>query len=332
MSWRMPPEWAAHERCLMAWPSDARWQRHSERARSEYAATANAIATFEPVTVIAAPGHGAEVRARCTSTIDVIELPLDDSWLRDSGPIFVCDERGRRAGVDFRFNAWGGKYAQYASDDALSAALLARLGIERIASDMILEGGAITVDGEGTLITTEQCLLNPNRNPRMSREAIEAELRRTLGVFKVIWLAWGAFEDVGTDGHVDGVCSYVRPGVVLAQTCEDESNPNFERMAANLTILRAARDAKGRPLEVIELPQLPYFDLDGGTVAAGYANFYLANGAVIVPTVDLPLDGGALSIIRRAFPEREVVGVPSRIVAFGGGGTLCITQQLPRAG
>jgi len=314
----------------MAWPTrDALWQGFADRARAEYAATANAIAAFEPVTMIAAPGRGAQARAMCTSRVEVVELPIDDSWLRDSGPIFVSDEHGGRAGVDFRFNAWGGKYPQYDLDAAAAAALLARLGIERVASDMVLEGGSITVDGDGTLITTEQCLLNSNRNPEMSRAEIEAELRRTLGVSKVIWLKWGAFEDVGTDGHVDGVCTYVRPGVVLAQTCEDEESANFPLMAENLAILRSARDAHGRPLEVIELPHFPYFDLDGQTIAASYPNFYVANGAVVVPTADHSLDAEALSIIARAFPEREVVGVSSRIIAFGGGGTHCITQQLP---
>ncbi len=242
------------------------------------------------------------------------------------------DADGRRAGVDFRFNSWGEKFLPYDSDAAVAQALLAELGIERIASEMVLEGGAITVDGEGTLITTEQCLLNPNRNPAMSRGEIEAELRRTLGVQVVIWLRWGGYEDRDTDGHVDGVCTYVRPGVVLAQTCEDPANPNFPLMAENLEILRAARDAAGRPLEVIELPQIPYFEFGGGTLMTSYPNLYVANAAVIVPIAGHPLDADALAIIAGAFPDREVVGVPSRVIAFGGGGTHCITQQLPLAG
>jgi len=326
----MPAEWAPHERCLMAWPTRAElWDGYAARARAEYAATANAIAAFEPVTMVTLPGRAQQVRAACTAAVEVLELPIDDSWLRDSGPIFVFDEDGRRLGVDFLFNAWGEKSPSYDRDAAVSAALLTQLHIERIASHMVLEGGSISVDGEGTLIATEQCLLNENRNPHLSKVEIEAELRRTLGVSKVIWLPHGAFEDWGTDGHVDGVCTYVRPGVVLAQTCEDEANPNYPLMAENLDILRTARDAQGRPLEVLELPHLPYFDLDGQTIAASYPNFYLANGAVIVPTADHPLDADALAIIARAFPDREVVGVPSRIIAFGGGGTHCITQQLP---
>jgi agmatine deiminase len=329
----MPAEWAPHERCLMAWPARAElWDGYFDRARAEYAATANAIADFEPVTMVTAPGQAAQVRAACTEAVAVVEIPIDDSWLRDSGPIVVLDGQGGRAGVDFRFNSWGERFLPYDKDAAAARWLLAELGIDRIESSMVLEGGSITVDGEGTLITTEQCLLNPNRNPDLGRDEIEAELRLRLGVSTVIWLKWGHYEDGHTDGHVDGVCAFVRPGVVLAQTCDDPSNPNHRLMAENLEILRSARDAKGRPLEVVELPQFPYFDLDGTTLMTSYPNFYLANGAVIVPTAEHPLDDDALSILGAAFPEREVVGVPSRIVAYGGGGTHCITQQVPDPG
>ena len=326
----MPAESAPHERCLMAWPARVElWEGYGERARAEYAATANAIAAFEPVTMVAAPGQAAQVRAACTAAVDVVEIPIDDSWLRDSGPIFVVDQEGRRAGVDFRFNSWGERFLPYDLDAAVSKELLEVLGIERIESSMVLEGGSLTVDGEGTLITTEQCLLNPNRNPDLSREEIEAELARTLGVTKVIWLKWGHFEDEHTDGHVDGVCAFARPGVVVAQTCDDPDNPNYELMAENLELLRAARDAGGRSLEVVELPHFPYFDLDGKTLMTSYPNFYVANGGVVVPTAGLELDDEALSIIGGAFPDHQVVGVPSRVIAFGGGGTHCITQQLP---
>jgi agmatine deiminase len=330
--WWMPAEWEPHERCLMAWPTRASlWGPHLDQARREYAETANAIAAFEPVTMVAAPGQGAQARAACAAAVDVIELEIDDSWLRDSGPIFTVDGTGGRNGVDFRFNSWGEKYLPYDRDAALTATLLDVMAVERVRSDMVLEGGAITVDGEGTLITTEQCLLNPNRNPGMSRAEIEDELRRTLGVECVIWLPWGVYEDVDTDGHVDGVCAFVRPGVVIAQTCADRGNPNGNLMAENLAVLREARDARGRAIEVIELPQLPYFDLGGEEIGSSYPNFYLANGGVIVPTADLPLDAEALAVIEHTFPDREVVGLPSRVIAFGGGGTHCITQQVPRA-
>ncbi len=326
----MPAEWEPHERCLMAWPARAEvWGAHFDAAKREYAETAAAIAAFEPVTMVAAPQDAAEARSHCPAGVEVLELPLDDSWMRDCGPIFVVDDAGGRRGVDFRFNAWGEKYFPYDRDDAVSAAVLAALGVERVSSAMILEGGALTVDGEGTLITTEQCLLHPNRNPGMSRDEIEAELRLTLGVTTIVWLRWGVAEDDETDGHVDGVCTYVRPGVVIAQTCDDPANPNHDLMAENLEILRAARDARGRQLEVIEQPQLPYFELDSVEIGSSYPNFYVANGGVVVPTADHPLDDEALAVIRAAFPDRQVVGVPSRLIAFGGGGTQCITQQVP---
>jgi agmatine deiminase len=329
---RMPAEWEPHERCLMAWPARLDlWGPYLERAKAEYAATANAIAQFEPVTMVVNPHQAAEARAACSGAIELIEAPIDDSWLRDSGPIFVSDDAGRRYGVDFDFNSWGGRFVPWEADRAITRIVLERLGLPRIASPMVLEGGSITVDGEGTLITTEQCLLNPNRNPGMSRTDIEAELARTLGVTKVIWLRWGHVEDTHTDGHVDGVATYVAPGKVLVQTCEDPGNPNFELMAENVEILQASTDARGRPIQMIELPQFPYFDLDGERLATSYPNFYLANGAVIVPIAGLDIDRDALEVIAEAFPGREVVGVESRIVAFGGGGTHCITQQLPAA-
>lgn len=329
-NWRMPAEWELHERCLIAWPTRAElWGTHADEAKREYAATVDAIAAFETVTVIAKPGQAAAARAACTAAIDVVELPIDDSWIRDSGPIVVVDERGERFGIDFVFNSWGERFRPFDQDAAITRRVLEVLNIPRIASPMVLEGGSITVDGEGTLITTEQCLLNRNRNPRMSRDAIEDELRRTLGVEVVIWLRWGHHEDEHTDGHVDGVCTYVRPGAVIAQTCEDPRNPNYDLMAANLEILRGARDARGRSLEIVELPLFPYFDLDDARLMTSYVNFYVANGGVVVPTADHPVDDEALALIRSAFPGREVIGVPSRVIAFGGGGTHCITQQIP---
>ena len=328
--WRMPAEWEAHERCLMAWPTRPElWGAHVEQARREYAATAAAIAAFEPVMMVAAPGQGSTARAACSAAIEVVELPINDSWLRDSGPIMVVDDAGGRLGIDFAFNSWGERFLPYDLDAAIAAKLLDLLGISRVESPMVLEGGAITVDGEGTLITTEQCLLHPNRNPRMTREQIERELAARLGITTVIWLAWGGFEDSHTDGHVDGVCTFVRPGVVLAQTCHDPANPNFPLLQQNRQILADARDARGRPLEVIELPHLPYFEFDGGPLVSSYPNFYVANGGVVVPTAEHALDGDALARIGAAFPDREVVGVPSRVIAYGGGGTHCITQQVP---
>lgn len=328
----MPAEWEPHDACLMAWPTrEELWGRYFESAKQEYAATANAISEFEPVLMVASPDQTAEARNSCGSRVEILEVPIDDSWVRDSGPIFVLDQDGRRYGVDFAFNSWGERFRPFDRDAEMAAGVLSSLGVERISSTMVLEGGGITVDGEGTAITTEQCLLNSNRNPTMSRAEIEAELQRTLGIEKLIWIPWGQAEDAHTDGHVDGACAYVRPGVVLAQTCEDPQNPNHELMAANLEVLKSSQDLTGREIEVIELPYLPYFDLDGEEMVVSYVNFYIANGGVIVPLADHPLDEPALDLVGRAFPDREVVGVPGRIISFGGGGPHCVTQQLPTA-
>ena len=333
MTLRMPAEWTEHERCLMAWPTRAElWGDALEEARSEYAQVARAIAGFEPVTMVACPGQGADAAARCGEGVEVLELPIDDSWFRDSGPIFVTGPDGGRAGVDFRFNSWGEKHFPWDTDDRISAALLEHFGVTRHESSMILEGGAITVDGEGTLITTEQCLLNPNRNPGLSREQIEAELIARLGVTKVIWLPYGGLDDYETDGHVDGVCAFVAPGKVVVQLPSDPAHPDFERMRANRAVLETATDARGERLEIVDLPQSAFVDVEGKRTEVGYLNFYIANGGVVVPVAGVPEDEAALAVIAAALPGRKVVGVRSRVIAFGGGGVHCITQQVPVAG
>ncbi|GAA1193782.1 agmatine deiminase [Kitasatospora gansuensis] len=332
MTFRMPAEWTEHEACLMAWPTRADlWGETFEEAKREYSQVARAIAEFEPVTMVARPGQGEEARALCGEGVEVVELPLDDSWFRDSGPIFVLGPDGQRAGVDFRFNSWGEKHFPWDTDDKIAARLLERLGVERIDSRMILEGGAITVDGEGTLITTEQCLLHPNRNPGMSKQEIEAELRSKLGVSTVIWLPFGGLLDTETDGHVDGVCAFVAPGKVVVQLPSDPAHPDYERMRANRAVLEAAVDARGRKLEIVDLPQSAFLEVGGKHTEVGYLNFYIANGGVVVPVAGLPEDEGALAVIASALPGRKVVGVRSRVIAFGGGGVHCITQQVPSA-
>ncbi|MFI5979246.1 agmatine/peptidylarginine deiminase [Streptomyces sp. NPDC051555] len=329
---RMPAEWTPHERCLMAWPTrQDLWGAVFDTVKYEYAQVATAIAAFEPVTMVALPGSGAEARELCGAGVEVIELPLDDSWFRDSGPVFVLGPDGERAGVDFRFNAWGGKHHPYDTDDKISSALLDHLDVERVDSRMILEGGSITVDGEGTLITTEQCLLHPNRNPGMSKQEIEAELIARLGVTKVIWLPYGGLLDTETDGHVDGVCAFVAPGKVLVQLPDDPTHPDYERMRANRAVLEAATDAAGRGLEILDLPQSAFVQVDGKETEVGYLNFYIANGGVVVPVAGLPGDEDALAVIAAALPGRKVVGVRTRVIAYGGGGVHCITQQVPSA-
>jgi agmatine deiminase len=328
----MPAEWETHERTLMAWPVRVElWGEGLAHARRDYAQVARAIAEFEPVLMVAPPGAQAEVKQRCGAGVDVVELPIDDSWIRDSGPIFVTGgDDGRRAGVDFGFDGWGGKFLPCDRDDALAAALLAHLGVDRFEAPLVLEGGAITVDGEGTLITTEQCLLNPNRNPSLAREEIEALLAAYLGVEKVIWLPHGLLEDHDTDGHVDNVAAFVGPGRVLLQTAPP-GNPNHERLAENAERLRASTDARGRAIDVAELDVLPGTEVRGLPGCVPYTNLYLANGAVIVPVAgdDPDRDAEVLGMLASLYAPREVVPVPGRMLAEGGGGVHCITQQVP---
>ncbi|MCX5379764.1 agmatine/peptidylarginine deiminase [Streptomyces sp. NBC_00091] len=329
-AFRMPAEWSEHDGCLMAWPTRTDlWGSVLDDVKEEYANVARAIAEFEPVTMVAPPGHGDDARSWCVPQVTVVELPLDDSWFRDSAPLFVLDGDGRRAGVDFRFNAWGGKHHPYDADDRISGRLLSHLGVERIHSDMVLEGGAITVDGEGTLITTEQCLLHPNRNPGLTRDEIEAELKSRLGVRKVIWLPYGGLLDTETDGHVDGVCAFAAPGKVVVSLPEDPAHPDHARMRANRAVLEATTDARGRRLEIIDVPQTAFVDMAGGEIELSYLNYYVANGGVVVPVAGLPQDEDALAVIAAAYPGRKVVGVRAIGIAFGGGGIHCITQQVP---
>ncbi|WP_455357067.1 agmatine deiminase family protein [Streptomyces sp. SYSU K217416] len=329
-AFRMPAEWSEHEGCLMAWPTrEELWGSVLKDVKEEYANVAGAIARFEPVTMVAPPGHGEDARRWCDPAVTVVEMPLDDSWFRDSAPLFVLDGDGNRAGVDFRFNAWGGKHHPFDSDDRVSALLLEHLGVERIHSDMILEGGAITVDGEGTLITTEQCLLHPNRNPGMNRDEIETELKSRLGVEKVVWLPYGGLLDTETDGHVDGVCAFAAPGKVVVSLPDDPAHPDYARMRANRAVLEATTDAQGRPFEIIDVPQTAFGDIAGGEIEVSYLNYYVANGGVVVPVAGLPQDAEALAVISAAYPDHKVVGVRALAIAFGGGGVHCITQQIP---
>ncbi|HEY8582181.1 MAG TPA: agmatine deiminase family protein [Capillimicrobium sp.] len=315
----IPPEWAPHERTLMGWPCRLDlWEDRLEEAKEEYAGVANAIAAFEPVLMVCRPGDGDEARAALAGGVEVWEAPIDDSWLRDNGPIFT----GPDDAVCFGFNAWGGKFPPWDDDATLAPRLCDRLGKAWTRSDMVLEGGSIAIDADGSLITTEQCLLHPNRNPTMSRADIERELVARLGVTRVVWLGDGLVEDRDTDGHVDLICVPTPSNGVLLQTVA-EDNPNFEAMEDNR---RRLEDAG---IEIMPFDVLAYDD----DVVVSYLNAYVCNGAVIVPQAGQPdLDEHALEIYRLAFPDHEPVGVPGRTIAFGGGGPHCITQQVPLPG
>lgn len=349
---RMPAEFEPHSGCWMAWPERPdNWRLGAKPAQEAYAAVAAAIAASEPVTMAVSDAQFENCRAMLPPEVRVVEVSTDDAWLRDTGPTFVVDGNGGRRGVDWRFNAWGGTegglYFPWDRDDRVAAKVLEVEGDDRYRAPIVLEGGAIHVDGEGTVLTTEECLLNPNRNPELSREQIERVLLDYLGAEKVIWLGAGVFEDE-TDGHVDNLACFARPGVVLLTWTDDEEDPQHQISHDARERLEAATDAQGRSLEVVLLPspgplQISAEEAQGvdaaeGTVprsagdrmAASYVNFYLGNSRIVYPLLDPRHDEEAAAILRRVFPEREVVGVPAREILLGGGNIHCITQQVPR--
>ena len=326
----MPPEWAPHARCWMQWPCrEPLFGKHLQAARDAYAEVAQTIAEFEPVTMIASPEHMVEASLKCGPGVSTFPLPLDDSWCRDSGPTFVVNAAGEVAGIDWKWNAWGNKYPDHQRDAAVARSVLEHLSMRRYAAPLVLEGGAIHVDGEGTLLTTESCLLNPNRNPGLGREEVEDLLRQYLGVRKIIWLSGGLADD-DTDGHVDNVACFARPGLVLALASSDSADENYAALSDNLERLRSATDGTGRALEVvpIEQPRRRQTE-DGRRLALSYINFYIANGGIVMPAFEDPQDRYAFDAIQRAFPDRTVVQVPATDIVYGGGGIHCITQQQP---
>jgi len=326
----MPAEWAPHSRCWMAWPCrEDLWGEGLEVARIAYAEVATAISQFEPVTMLANSGDVAEVSLSCGGSVSILPMDIDDSWVRDNGPTFLTGPEGALAGVAWGFNGWGEKYAPYDKDAALAKNLLEHTEIRRFEAPFVLEGGSITVDGEGTLITTEQCLLNPNRNPGMSKQDIEIQLCGHLGVEKIIWLGEG-LEDDETDGHVDNIACFAAPGVVLALVTDDPEDGNRQALSDNLERLRSAKDAKGRSLEVVEVLQPKRRDgEDGRRLGLSYINFYIANGGIVMPAFEDSNDDEALETIERCFPDRKVVQLLALDIVRGGGGIHCITQQQP---
>lgn len=311
---------------LVAWPQrEEAWRGATiEEARDSHTEVVAAIADFEPVMLVVSPEHADSARRRVPAgNVEILEAPIDDSWLRDSGPIIVTGG-GRRAGIDFVFNGWGEAFHPFDKDAAVAALILDRLGIERISSELVLEGGSIAVNGSGTLVTTEQCLLDPTRNPDLDRAAIEAELGSRLGVENFIWLDQGLVEDGDTDGHVDNICAFVDEDTVLLQTVP-EGDPNFENARTNAERLQSAG------IEVVELDLLPRIQRDGDPIVVPYTNYYVANDALIVPVSgsDPDMDAQALELLGRLYPGREAVGIDGRTLALGGGGIHCITQQIP---
>ncbi len=326
---RMPAEAETHERTLVAWPCrEESWRGIGmDAARDCHARVVDAISQFEPVTLVTNLGDSDEARRACPEAdVEVLELPIDDSWLRDNGPIIVKDESGIRVGVDFRFNSWGEKFLPYDKDAAVARLILEHLGIERIESELVLEGGSIAVDGNGIIVTTEQCNLNPNRNPQPSRAVVDAAFDELLGAGEAIWLERGLAEDADTDGHVDNICAFYGPRKALLQAAP-AGDPNQGPMAHNRAILEES-GVEVTPIDMLPRTKRPETDED---IVIPYTNFYVCNGAVIVPIseIDPDMDQEALGLISGLYPGREVVGVEAVTLALGGGGIHCITQQVP---
>jgi agmatine deiminase len=348
----MPGEFTPHAGCWMLWPERPdNWREGAQPAQRAFGAVAVAISRFEPVSIGVSAAHYEYARAQLPPHIRVVEISHDDAWMRDVGPTFVTNKQGVRRAVDWRFNAWGGLhsglYFPWDQDDAVARKVLEIEGFDRYRAPMINEGGAIHVDGQGTALVTEQCLLNPNRNPELNRGQIEQHLREYLGVREIIWLRDGVYEDE-TDGHVDNLACFVKPAVVALHWTDNKRDPQYPASADALERLNAARDARGRRIRVIKLPMPGPLTLTateaagvvaretshkreaGARLAGSYVNFYIANRGIVMPLLDRKTDRLAASRIKRAFPGRKVVGVPAREILLGGGNIHCITQQVPR--
>lgn len=341
--WRMPPEWARHERTWMAWPSAGYTLGETEDdgdvARGTWAAVARAVAGFEPVVLVADPSASDLARTwvgrggPTAHGVEVLEAPLDDAWMRDIGPTFVVGAGGVLGAVDWVFNGWGGQgWARWERDAVIGALVAEQTGAEHVRSELVNEGGAIHVDGLGTVLLTETVQLDPGRNPGLTRADVEAELARTIGATTCLWLPRGLtrdYDELGTRGHVDIVATFSSPGVVLLHWQGDPAHPDHEVSVELEGLLSSARDARGEPLEVVRVPAPKVLDDDRGWVDWSYVNHLVVNDGVVACTFDDPRDDGSLAILGRAY-DRRVVGVDARPLFERGGGIHCITQQQPR--
>jgi agmatine deiminase len=328
----MPAEWSPHAATWVAWPSASDlWGENLEPARAAFARLVAAIAEGETADVLVS-GEAEEARARAalpTKNVRLHSVPFGDIWLRDTAPLFlVADGGGGAASVRFAFNGWGGKYV-LPEDDRVAERIAAIAALPTFHEDWVLEGGAIDVDGEGSVLTTRQCMLNRNRNGVVEERQTETVLRRSLGVDKVLWLGDGLLND-HTDGHVDTVVRFVRPGVVVAMEPRTPDDPNRDVLRELVRQAEALTDARGQRLEVVRIPSPGrILDGEGRVMPASYANFYITNSSVVVPTYGAPWDDEAVESIGALFPGRRSIGIDSRALLTGGGALHCITQQQP---
>jgi len=349
--YRMPGEFEPHAGVWMLWPQRPdNWRLGGKPAQRAWVQVATAIAQFEPVTVGVNHDQYENARLMLPPQVRVMEISSNDAWIRDCGPTFVVDDKGGVRLVHWDFNAWGGLYDglyfPWDKDQMVPLKVAEIAGVDRYRAPLVMEGGSIHVDGEGTVLTTEECLLSPGRNPDLSREQIEEHLRDYLGVEKVVWLARG-IDPEETNGHVDDVACFVKPGVVLAAVTEDEADWRYELLQDNLRRLREVTDARGRALEVHTLPMPAIMEITedeawgvdpaegsiprraGDKTAASYLNFLIVNDGIVLPVFDDPNDAVAKATLERVFPGRTVVTIPGREIVLGGGNVHCITQQQP---
>lgn len=330
----MPAEWYPHQGCWMAWPCHRlTWEKIGiQRARLAFANIAKAIAQYEPVTMLVNPEDMASATALCAEEIRLIPFALNDSWTRDTGPTFLINAEGELAGVDWIHNAWGGNYEHCELDNKIAAAVIKQTHARYFHAPLVMEGGSFHVDGEGTVLTTRECLLNKNRNPELSQQTIEQYLFDFLGSEKIIWLNQGLIGDE-TDGHVDEIACFIAPGKVLALITNDKSDVNYDILQENLEILKSANDAKGRKLEIFVVEQPPATYLENERLTLSYINFYRANHGIVMPAFGYEYhDKAAHELFIKLFPEHKITQVMALDIFAGGGGIHCITQQQPKAG
>tara|TARA_Y100000590_G_C15712593_1_gene1010800 strand:+ start:363 stop:1367 length:1005 start_codon:yes stop_codon:yes gene_type:complete len=326
---RVPGRFEDHECTFITWPCFT--DLEVDNLEKEIIFFIKKLSNYEKVVIISDPSNFSKVEQLCNNFALIWSIPTDWSWIRDNGPIFI-NNNDKIEAIHFNFNAWGGKYHPCETVKEMPKLLIEKLKIKRHFSKLIFEGGGVTVDGKGTMITTEQMLLNSNRNKNFTKKDIEKEVKKLLGIEKVIWLKKGLFEDEGTDGHVDCVAEYLSPGKILIQTIYDRNNPNFEILKENYNIIKNETDASGNKLEIIEMPYLSYYSKKNNNkfYVSPYTNYYIANGVVLVPEVDSKIDALAYKIIEKIYLDRKIIPVPAYYQAIGGGGPGCITQQLPK--
>ncbi|MES2105490.1 MAG: agmatine deiminase family protein [Pseudomonadota bacterium] len=335
--YRMPAEWEPMAATWLGWPvhknREELWGDHYDAVRTAFALVARTIARYQTCIVAAHAPLAAEARELCGPSVTVLSLAVEDNWLRDCGSIVLVNEAtNSQLMAGFRFNAWGEKYAPYDGCARLAADLASITQTRFERSSMVLEGGSFYVDGQGSLLTTESCLLNPNRNPGWSRVEIEAELKRMLGVTKIIWLP-GNPAEVETDGHVDGIASFIAPGKILFNGASPDMGEFYRTMQENRRALELATDARGRRFELLDLPvpQNPY-NYGCDRFCDTYVNYILVNGAVISTAFDVPQDDVARAVFAKAFPDRAIELLPVTAISIGGGALHCSTQQHPMFG